>query len=266
MQGQYQSDFEPPILIWLRLMGRNIPLVLFLVFGLAGMLTVYWYFSPEEASAELIATATGGSAQSAPFFKPIPERAIAQRLSQSPGPVRIGIISGHRGNDAGAVCADGLTEAEVNYNISQKVVGALLAEGIHAEILDEFDERLETYGATAVISIHADSCVYYNELATGYKVASSWLTDSSELQHCMEEAYGQTTQLSYHANTITEHMTDYHVFRKLPEGVPAIIIETGFMNLDRQLLTDNADIPAYGILLGIQCYLESSHTVVSASP
>jgi N-acetylmuramoyl-L-alanine amidase len=263
MQSHYQSEWEPPILIWLRLIGRNIPLLIFLVLGLSGMLSVYWFFSPAEASAELIAAATGGNALSAPFFKPIPERAIAQRLLQSPGPLRIGIISGHKESDSGAVCADGLTEAEVNYTIAQKVVGALLAEGIHAEILDEFDFRLETYGGTAVISIHSDSCDYINELATGYKVAGSSRTDSSFLQTCVEDAYSAATQLSYNPNTITEHMTDYHVFRKLPLGVPAIIIETGFLNLDRALLTNNPDIPAYGILQGIKCYLQTTNMVAS---
>ncbi|VAW34368.1 cell wall hydrolase/autolysin, partial [hydrothermal vent metagenome] len=69
-------------------------------------------------------------------------------------------------------------------------------------------------------------------------------------------AYQQATQLSYHANTITPHMINYHAFRTLPQGVPAIIIETGFMNLDRDLLTTNGDIPAAGVLNGIQCYLE----------
>jgi hypothetical protein len=53
-------------------------------------------------------------------------------------------------------------------------------------------------------------------------------------------------------------MTDYHAFRTLPPGVPAIILETGFMNLDRALLTTNADIPAIGILSGIQCFLDGT--------
>ena len=89
--------------------------------------------------------------------------------------------------------------------------------------------------------------------------APSSRTDSLTLQSCMEAAYTQTTQLPYHANTITPHMTDYHAFRTLPEGVPAIIIEVGFMNLDRALLTTNADIPAAGILNGIPQFM---HEVV----
>ncbi|MCA9954063.1 MAG: N-acetylmuramoyl-L-alanine amidase [Ardenticatenaceae bacterium] len=257
MQSDFRdTNWENSSFDWLHLLGRNLPIVLFLLLAIVGMGIVYWFFSPPEATAELIAS-TSSSSLSAPIYKPIPAKPVLQRLAQSPGPIRIGLIAGHKGSDSGAVCNDGLTEAEVNLNITEKVAGALLAQGIHADILDEFDPRLGNYGGTAVISIHADSCVYYNDLATGYKVAPSSRTDSSLLQNCMETAYAQVTQLPYHANTITPHMTDYHAFRTLPEGVPAIIIETGFMNLDRTILTTNADVPASGILNGIQCFLDS---------
>ena len=257
MQSNYgNNSWENESVDWLRLLGRNLPIVIFLLVAFVGMGIVYWFFSPPEATAEMIA-ASSSSSLSAPFYKPVPAKPVLQRLAQSPGPIRIGLIAGHKGSDSGAVCDDGLTEAEVNLNITEKVAGALLAQGIHADILDEFDPRLSNYGGTAVISIHADSCIYFNELATGYKVAGSSRTDSAQLQSCMEAAYQQATQLSYHANTITPHMTDYHAFRTIPEGVPAIIIETGFMNLDRALLTNNADTPASGILSGIQCYLDS---------
>jgi len=51
-------------------------------------------------------------------------------------------------------------------------------------------------------------------------------------------------------------MTDYHAFRTIPVGVPAIIIEVGFMNLDRDILTNHPDIPAAGVTNGILCYLD----------
>ena len=86
-------------------------------------------------------------------------------------------------------------------------------------------------------------------------MAGSGLTDSSTLQSCVEQAYGEATNLPIHSNTITPHMTDYHVFRTLPVGVPAIIIEVGFLNLDRAMLTDAPDIPANGVFRGIDCYL-----------
>jgi N-acetylmuramoyl-L-alanine amidase len=255
-----QSDFrdngwENESFDWLHLLGRNLPIVIFLLLAFVGMGLTYWFFSPPEATAEMIANSSS-SALSAPFYKPVPAKPVLQRLAQSPGPIRIGLIAGHKGSDSGAVCDDGLTEAEINLNIAEKVAGALLALGIHADILDEFDSRLSNYGGTAIISIHADSCTYINDLATGYKVATSSRTESSLLQSCLEAAYQQATQLPYHANTITPHMTDYHAFRTLPEGVPAVILETGFMNLDRALLTDNVDVPASGVLSGIQCFLD----------
>jgi N-acetylmuramoyl-L-alanine amidase len=51
-------------------------------------------------------------------YKEIPSRPVQQRLAQSPGPLRVGIIAGHAGFDSGAVCDDGLTEVEVNATIA----------------------------------------------------------------------------------------------------------------------------------------------------
>lgn len=239
---------------WLHWLLDNIRIVAFLVLALAGMMLVYWYFSPEEATAEIIAATTVGSL-TAPIYKAVPEQPVLQRLAQSPGPLRIGLISGHKGNDSGAVCADGLTEAQVTENIANQVATQLQAEGIPVDILEEFDPRLPRYSATALISIHADSCVYYHDQLTGFKIAGSSHTNSTSLQTCVEQEYGRITQLPYHPHTITEHMTDYHAFREIPPGVPAIIIEVGFMNLDRDILSNHSDVPAAGVLSGIQCYL-----------
>lgn len=239
---------------WLHWLIANVRLILFLLFSFGGMIMVYWYFSPEEATADMLAAAAENSL-SAPFYKAVPLQPVIQRQTQSPGPLRIGIIAGHKGSDSGAVCTDGLTEAEVNENIAQQVADALQATGVPVDLLEEFDPRLEQYGATAVISIHADSCVYYHDELTGYKIAGSAYTDSSMLETCLEKEYKNATQLPYHPTTITEHMTDYHLFRELPPGVPALIIEVGFMYLDRDILTTQSDIPATGVTRGIQCYL-----------
>jgi N-acetylmuramoyl-L-alanine amidase len=71
----------------------------------------------------------------------------------------------------------------------------------------------------------------------------------------MEESYRTGTNLPYHAQTLTHDMTDYHAFREIVYGTPALIIETGFMNLDRELLTTYADVPARAITEGILCYI-----------
>jgi N-acetylmuramoyl-L-alanine amidase len=248
MRNQYRNNS------WLQFLGRHILILIFLTAAMAGMLAVYWYFSPSVAEVQAVAQASQGL--SAPLHKDVPAQPVAQRLPQSPGPLRVGIISGHAGFDSGAVCPDGLTEATVNATIAALVAENLRARSIPVDMLEEFDPRLPNYSATALVSIHADSCLYYNEFATGFKIAGSSYTDSTALEQCVEDAYREITGLPYHANTITPHMTDYHAFRSIASGTPAIIIETGFMNLDRHILTAQADIPARGISNGILCYLD----------
>jgi N-acetylmuramoyl-L-alanine amidase len=235
----------------------NLPLVLFLFLSIMGMFVIYLRFSPTTGDATLVAEVIeGGVELNAPLIKLIGSRPVRQRMVQSPGPVRIALIAGHMDSDSGAVCADGLTEAQVNLNIAQRVQKLLLNAGIPVEIFAEFDPRLQGYAGTAVISIHADSCEYYTDTATGFKLAGSNVTDSATLSICMQLAYGEITGMSYHADTITPHMTNYHVFRLIAPGTEAIILETGFMNLDRELLTTGADIPAQAIVEGIQCFLK----------
>ncbi|NJN54035.1 MAG: N-acetylmuramoyl-L-alanine amidase [Anaerolineae bacterium] len=127
-ENPWESNFS-----WLHWLLDNVRLVIFLVAALAGMLVVYWYFSPEEATAEIIAATTQGQL-TAPIYKSIPEQPVIQRLAQSPGPLRIGLISGHKGNDSGAVCPDGLTEAQVVENIANQVAAQLQAQGIPVDI------------------------------------------------------------------------------------------------------------------------------------
>jgi N-acetylmuramoyl-L-alanine amidase len=248
-----------------RFILRNLALLTFLAVSVGVMLGVYFYFSPSSGVAEVVAASGASSTYSAAFAKPVPPRPITQRLAQSPGPVRIGVISGHKGNDSGAVCEDGLTEAEVNENIAVRVVSALQARGIQADLLNEFDPRLQGYVATGLVSIHADSCDYINDLATGFKISGSSYTDSSALSICVEGAYQAGTGLEFHANTITLDMTDYQAFRQIAVGTPAIILEVGFLNLDRGLLTSQPDVVAGAITDGIFCYIDQVRGVSLSS-
>jgi len=50
-------------------------------------------------------------------------------------------------------------------------------------------------------------------------------------------------------------MSSYHAFNEIDDDTPAVIIETGFMNLDKQLLTQQPDLVAKGIVDGILCYI-----------
>jgi hypothetical protein len=62
---------------------------------------------------------------------------------------------------------------------------------------------------------------------------------------------------------MTADMTDYHAFREIGVGTPAIIIETGFMYLDRELLTTGYEIPVKAITEGILCYVNAVRSDVT---
>jgi N-acetylmuramoyl-L-alanine amidase len=175
----------------------------------------------------------------------------------------IGIVSGHWGNDSGAVCPDGLTEAEVNQNIATLVQKQLISKGFEVDLLKEFDPRLTGYQASALVSIHSDSCNYVNDQATGFKVAAAMASPDPEratrLTACLRARYAQATGLPLHSTSVTADMTDYHAFGEISESTIAAIIETGFLNLDRQFLTEKADLAAQGIANGILCYLNNEN-------
>jgi len=171
---------------------------------------------------------------------------------------RVGIVSGHRGNDSGSVCADGYTEAELVYQVSVAVASQLRARGYAVDILDEFDTRLDGYASSVFVSIHADSCTYYNDLLTGFKVARSELSAvpaiEDKLVACLRDRYGKSTGLKWNSNTITHDMTNYHAFRKIAPQTPAVIIELGFLNLDRETLQKRTNKVIEGVLDGILCF------------
>jgi N-acetylmuramoyl-L-alanine amidase len=170
----------------------------------------------------------------------------------------IGIVAGHAGNDSGATCDDGLTEASVNLAIADQVHDILVKQGYKVDLLQEFDPRLAAYKAMALVSIHADSCLFINDQATGFKVAGSQAGTAAEstqyLAECLQARYASRTNLAYHAGSVTADMTSYHAFGEVDPSTPAAIIETGFLYLDRVFLTQHADLAAQGIADGILCF------------
>ncbi len=52
-------------------------------------------------------------------------------------------------------------------------------------------------------------------------------------------------------------MTHYHTFREVHSNTTAAIIEAGFLNLDRRILTEQPDVIAQGIAYGILCYVRN---------
>ena len=191
-----------------------------------------------------------------------PNTVISTPLPQ----LRIGIVAGHNGNDSGAVCTDengnvDLKEADVNLEIAELVQKSLVAQGFQVDLLNEFDTRLSGYRAVALISIHNDSCEYVNDEATGFKVASSLETRdvnrAQRLTACLVDRYQRATRLTFHAGSITGDMREYHAFSEIDPNTITAIIETGFLNLDREILTNETELVASGVTQGILCFINN---------
>ncbi len=184
-------------------------------------------------------------------------------------PGRIGIVSGHWNNDSGSVCPNGLKEADVNLTIASLVQQKLTKEGFQVDLLSEFDSRLTQYQAIALISIHNDTCEYISDEATGFKVAAALETAYPEktdrLTACLIDRYAATTGLTYRSGN-TNDMTNYHAFTEVNTETPAVIIETGFLNLDQQILTTRPDLIADGIVNGLLCYIRNESIQPTKTP
>lgn len=207
---------------------------------LAALVTLWMvaFPSPSQAEPEIAGTPT----------PPLPH---------DPARPLIGIVAGHTGYDPGAVCPDGLTEAQINQTVAEEVIALLQRKGIETDLLSEFDPRLQGYRADALVSIHADSCNIPG--ATGFKVARVTLSAipqaEDRLVACLVSAYARTTGLPEHPASITDGMTNYHAFREIAPQTPGAIIETGFMLEDRFLLERRPKLVARGIAAGILCFL-----------
>lgn len=198
-----------------------------------------------------------------------PQPAVSTVIPTSEHIVRIGIVSGHWGNDSGTVCANGVTEQQVNLSIASLVRQRLVAQGFQVDLLQEFDSRLSGYKAAVLLSIHNDSCDYINEQATGFKVASRGSGDpnlTSRLLTCLTDRYGRITGLPFHAGSITPDMTSYHAFQEVDPATTAAIIEAGFLNKDYALLTGHPDVVADGIAAGILCFVNNENIAPTPMP
>jgi N-acetylmuramoyl-L-alanine amidase len=183
--------------------------------------------------------------------------------------IKIGIVSGHWGNDSGAVCENGTTEAEVNLKIATLVQQKLSALGYDTDLLNEFDPRLTNYQAAMLVSIHNDSCDYINDQATGFKVAAAISARDNNLSNrlaaCLRDRYQRTTGLPLH-DSVTNDMSFYHAFNEISTSTSAAIIETGFLNLDYQFLTEKTDVVADGVEKGILCFINNENIAPTAVP
>lgn len=227
-----------------------------MVFGVAALLATLFTawtplgLMPTNLAGQIADFLSGGAAEQGPVF-PTP--------TPRPRPL-IGIVAGHSGGeDPGAVCTDGLTEVSINLDVATRVKEKLTAAGFDVDLLDEFDDQLEGYSGLAIVSIHADTCGFIDDNATGFKVAAALGNDNPEkgsrLAACLSSRYAQVTSLRFHAGSVSAHMTSYHAFEEIAPTTAAAIMEIGFMNLDRQILTQQPDLLAEGIAQGVLCYI-----------
>jgi N-acetylmuramoyl-L-alanine amidase len=228
--------------------------------------TVFVAWTPQSLSAVSFAD------QLAVLLTPQPAR---NPVGPAQPALRIGIVAGHSGNDSGAVCVDStgkvtLTEAEVNLSIATLVQKKLVDRGFQVDLLNEFDTRLNGYRAVAIVSIHNDSCEYINDQATGFKVAAALNTRdvnrASRLLACLVDRYHAATGLRFHPGSITPDMTGYHAFSEIDPNTIAAIIETGFLNLDRDILTQHTDQVADGVVNGLMCFVNNENVEPTPTP
>ncbi|MCX6053547.1 MAG: N-acetylmuramoyl-L-alanine amidase [Chloroflexi bacterium] len=240
--------------------GRNAP------FGISSQIqtvvtyafllaTLFTLFTPNNLFSGQMLTRVFQAWQANPTLVAPISTAVAD-----PNSNRIGIVSGHWKNDSGSVCPDGLTEEQVNLTIASLLQKQLAAEGFQVDLLEEYDSRLQQYQAIALISIHNDTCEFISDAATGFKVAATLKNNSPEkstrLTSCLADRYAARTGLTYRPNT-TSDMTQYHAFDEIDSQTTAAIIETGFLNLDRQILTEKPDQIAQGIADGLLCFIRN---------
>ena len=147
---------------------------------------------------------------------------------------QIALVSGHAGNDSGAICEDEdgsptILEADINAKVAQLAADLLRRAGADVAILEEYDARLRGLRADVFLSIHADSCID----VTGYKSSHYIDTTKPEIDNrlvaCINSAYAAATGLTENTDTITENMTEYHAFRRIDPQTPAAILELGFL-------------------------------------
>jgi N-acetylmuramoyl-L-alanine amidase len=189
---------------------------------------------------------------------------VTPRPSPKPGVRRVGIVAGHMGRDSGAICPDGLQEVDINRAIATRVVERLNQDlDWQADLLEEFDEKLNDYSADALLSIHADSCNVPGR--SGFKVARVESSYSSETEDqlidCVSQHYHEATDLTFDRYTITYDMTRYHAYYEIDPSTPAVVIEVGFMLEDRELLTEQSDLVVEGIVNGLICFIEGEAAI-----
>jgi len=252
----------------IRRIAHRLQLALLAIVAIAVVLAAFtlWRNEPTPPATAAVTGTPADAAGATPYPptpSPTPRRSpTPTRPKPTPVPkgIRVGILAGHSGpqDDPGAICPDGLREADLNLAVAERVMLTLRDDGYDVDLLEEFDARLQGYRADALVAIHSDSCEI--EEASGFKVArviDSAIPDIEDrLVDCLYREYERATSLARHDSSITAAMYGYHAFREIARETPGAIIELGFMAADRNILTHEPERLATGIVNGLICFLE----------
>jgi hypothetical protein len=154
----------------------------------------------------------------------------------------------------------GVTEAELNYEIVQRVQPILEAAGMIVDVLPATVPP--GYNADAFLAIHADGST--GAAPRGWKLATPWRASeaSQRLLEAVAATYGPATGLPQDVGGVTANMRGYYAFsyrrhtHAIARTTPAIIVEMGFMTnaADREVLFGRPDAVARGIAEGVIAY------------
>ena len=176
--------------------------------------------------------------------------------------IRIGILAGHWQNSTGEVCANGVIEADINYNIASRIKLNLEEKNFQVNLFPEFDLDLLNYEADALVAVYSGSCLQTPLPPSGFKIGTSLTAENPEkvndLAVCLAENYQNYTQLPFTYEIINPDHSSYHVFRDIHPNTPAILIEIGALSTDQDLITNQSNSIAEGIAAGVTCFVENA--------
>lgn len=174
----------------------------------------------------------------------------------------IGLLAGHWLDSPGEVCADGLTESDVNINLANLTAEILREKGYQVDIFPEYDIALLNYHSAAFVAIYSGSCVERPLPPSGFKVATSLTAQNPEMVNalavCLSESYAERIKIPFSYEVLNPDHPSYHIFRDINSQTPAVLIEAGSLKTDRTILTNQAQAVAEGIAAGILCFLQTS--------
>ena len=194
--------------------------------------------------------------------------------SSSAQTYRVGLQAGHwrssefpdelkslRGNTGAA--AGGVTEVQVNLDVTQRAAGNLRGMGVAVDVLPATVPI--NYRADAFVAIHADGSA--SSRSTGFKISTHWREwePGTALVAALRSDYGAASGLVWDGARITSGMRGYYAFSSgrydhaISNNTPGVILEMGYLTNpnDRRLMTAGVDRLARAVANGVMRFLRS---------